>query len=349
MLRNPQIHGKALFPFCRSMGRMMEAGVEIRKSLKTSSSHSSDARLTSTVGSVLQSVKKGDDLTTSFAIHSDRFPRLFLDLVNVGEKTGELPDIFHSLANYYEASVNRMREFRSQIAWPLIQLFGAILIIGFVIYIIGIINPPGGRNHIDILGLGLTGTEGAIKWFVMTLGTLGVTWIGYVVLNRSAAGQLALHPFLMLIPAVGHCMRSFAIARFSWCFALTQKSGMPIRPSLEASINATGNGAFIAALPHIWRMVSDGETLADALTASKLFPQEYLHIVDTAEQSGTVPETLDQMSQTFDEDAHRALTWMTTILARAIWAMVACFIGFIVINFFMTYVAQFNDILKDTR
>lgn len=347
MLRNPKIPARALYPFCRSMGRMLEAGVDVRKAVQTSSTHTSDARLTEVADDVLRHIKRGDDLTASFAQHTDRLPRLVLDLLNVGEQTGSLPEIFAALADYYEAHVNRMREFRAQIAWPVFQLFAAILIIGFLIYILGAISASAGGQAEDILGIGLVGTSGSIKWFTMTFGSLIVSWIGYTILTRSLSGQMAIHPLLMKIPGVGGCMKSFAISRFSWCFALTQQAGMSIRPSLEASLNATGNGAFIASIPGIWQQLSDGETLTDALAWSGLFPTEYLHIVDTAEQTGTVPETLDRMSRRFDEDAHRAMTWMTALLARLIWGLVACFIGFIVIRFFMTYVARLNDPFGD--
>ncbi len=328
------------------MGRMLEAGVEIRKALKTSSSHASDVRLTAILDDVGKCVKQGDDLTTSFSRHEERLPILFLNLLNVGEQTGSLPEIFNSLADYYEAHVNRMREFRSQIAWPVFQLFAAILIIGGLIYLLGIIGQANaGGEAEDILGLGLVGTSGAITWFMLTLGSMTAAFIGYKVLTRNMAGQMAIDPFLMVIPAVGHCMKSFAIARFSWCFALTQQAGMSIKPSLEASMNATGNGAFIAGIPGIWQDLSEGESLADALRSSRLFPTEYIQIVETAEQTGTVPESLDRMSHRFDEDAHRAMTLMTSILARVIWGLVACFIGFIVISFFMRYVAMINSFM----
>ena len=328
------------------MGRMLEAGVDVRKALKTSSSHTADRRLSVILDDVGKCVKQGDDLTTAFSRHSVRLPILFLNLLNVGEQTGSLPEIFSSLADYYEANVKRMTEFRSQIAWPMIQLFAAIVIIGGLIYLLGIIgqaNPSGEAD--DILGLGLVGTSGAITWFMLTLGTTTATFVGYKILTRNLSGQMALDPFLMAIPAVGHCMRSFAIARFSWCFALTQQAGMSIKPSLEASMNATSNGAFMVATPGIWQMLSEGESLADSLKASRLFPTEYIHIVETAEHTGTVPEALDRMSHRFDEDAHRAMTRMTAVLARVIWGLVACFIGFIVISFFMRYVALINSFM----
>ena len=57
-----------------------------------------------------------------------------------------MPEVLNSLANYYEANVRRMQEFRSQIFWPLFQLFAAILIIGFLIFILGVIGSAASRR-----------------------------------------------------------------------------------------------------------------------------------------------------------------------------------------------------------
>ncbi|MFY9256524.1 MAG: type II secretion system F family protein [Fuerstiella sp.] len=346
MFKNPQIPAKALYPFCRSMGRMLESGVEVRKSLKTCSAHSPDPRLTSTVGRIIKDIQKGDDLTSAFTNQGPHYPPLFLDLLSVGEQTGSMPEVFNSLADYYEANVNRMKEFRSQIFWPVFQLFAAILIIGLLIYILGIIGSPNadGTSN-DVLGLGLVGTSGAITWFVLCYGSIAAAFAAYIFVTRNATGKQALHPFLMMIPGVGYCMKTFAIARFSWCFSLTQRAGMSIKPSIESSLKATGNGAFVSAIPFVWDNLQHGETLADALKSTTLFPVEFLHIVETAEESGTVPEALERLSHRFDEDAHRAMTWLTNVIARIIWGLVACFIGYIVISFFMRYVAMINSFM----
>lgn len=346
MFRNPKISAAALAAFCRSLSRMLEAGVDVRKSLKTSSAHSVDSRLTPTVAAVLQDVTKGDDLTSSFRKQEYRFPALFLDLLHVGEQTGSLPEVFSSLADYYDAHVTRMREFRSEIAWPVIQLFAAILIIGLLIYVLGAIgSQTPGQPAEDILGLGLVGARGSVIWFLVSFGSIAGIWAGYIVATRNVAGQMALHPFLMTIPGIGRCMQAFAISRFSWCFALTQQAGMPLKPSIQSSLRATANGAYIQSIPHVWSSLKAGEDLATSLNQTGLFPVDYIHFVETAEQSGTVPETLDRLSRHFDEDAHRSLTWLTGMIAKGIWFLVACFIGFIVISFFMKYVALINSFM----
>ena len=148
------------------MSRMLSAGVAVRKALKTASVNSRDSRLTESVKKASKQIRKGDDLTHAFRSQDKRYPPLFLDLLNVGELTGTTPEIFDALADYYEANTKRIREFRSQIAWPITQLVAAILIIGFLIYILGIISSSSGpgQEPVDILGLGLMGTSGSIKW-----------------------------------------------------------------------------------------------------------------------------------------------------------------------------------------
>ncbi|MEP3481937.1 MAG: type II secretion system F family protein [Fuerstiella sp.] len=339
MFRNPQISPKALETFCRSMHRMLGSGVPIRKSLKTSSSKSRDARLSSTVADVITDVSAGRDLTSAFRQHEIHYPDLYLDLLNVGEQTGALPEVFNGLAEYYEARNRRMKELRAEITWPVVQLFAAILIIGLVIFITGVFSSSAGGEPADILGIGLVGTKGAITWFSVCFGTMGMGLVAYLMVTRTTTGKAALDPFLMAIPGVGGCMRSFAIARFSWCFALSQQAGMSIKPSLESSMKATANGQFIMGTDRIWEDLHAGETFADALAGSQLFPEQYLNIVETAEASGTVPETLDRLSEQFDEDAHRSMQWLTNVFAKSVWVLVGLFIAFVVINFVLNYVA----------
>jgi len=141
-------------------------------------------------------------------------------------------------------------------------------------------------------------------------------------------------------------MRSFAIARFSWSFALTQQAGMSIEPSLRQSFKATSNGAFIKAAPEVWGRVRAGETLYESLAATDLFPTDYLSIVDVAETSGTVPEALDRLSPELEAQARRSLETLASALAWVIWCAVAVFIIFLIFRIFQFYVGQINDALK---
>jgi type IV pilus assembly protein PilC len=270
-----------------------------------------------------------------------------IDMVEVGEQTGALPEILKSLASHYENLVRLRKNFIAQITWPMIQLVAAMLVIAFLVLLTGMIADSTGTDPLPILPFGLAGTTGAIVWLVVCFGMLGGLFLGYVLASRSLRGRQVLDPLLMKIPKVGSCMQSFAVARFAWAFALTQNSGMGIEESLQASLNATGNGAFAAGFPQVWRDVRAGESLADALTRTRLVPEEMLETVRAAEHSGTVPEMLAHMSPTFEEDARRSLAQLTTLLGWVVWMLVAAFIIFLIFRVAMIYVGMLNGALRD--
>jgi len=348
MLRNPQLSWTALAAFSRSMARMMESGVEVRKSLQTAAKQSADSRMSATIQNVTQSVAGGRTLAEAFRKEGELFPPLFRDLVDVGEQTGSVPEVFSALSKYYESRIKQVREFRAAIAWPVIQLVAAIGIIGLLVFILGLLPVGESGEPFDVIGLGLYGASGAITWFTFWLVLAVVGFIVWKIASNNTAWQMALHPVLLGLPVLGPCMRSFAISRFSWCFALTQQAGMTIKPSLECSLKATANGAFMMAQPLIWQELAEGETFADALTASKLFPGEYLQFVATAEETGTVPEQLDRMSHLFEEDAQRSMRRLTSIFSGVVWAGVAMIVIFFIFRIAMIYVGMLNDAVRQT-
>jgi type IV pilus assembly protein PilC len=196
-----------------------------------------------------------------------------------------------------------------------------------------------------VIGLGLYGSSGSVKWFLSWFALAVSGFVAWKMISNNPAGQMALHPLLLRVPVIGKCMQSFAISRFSWCFALTQQAGMSIRPSLECSLKATANGAFVAAEPLIWEEMKEGETLTDALTSSQLFPREYLQVVATAEETGTVPEQLDRLSHLFDDEARRAMNRLTVFFSGGIWLSVVILIIFFIFRIFFLIAAPYQEAL----
>lgn len=328
---------------------MLESGVAVGKAFELAARKSGDSRCRNALLEISTDLRRGSEVSEAMRAQGHAFPETMIDLVSVGEQTGALPEILRSLAGHFENNIRLRRAFFSAIAWPVFQLVAAIFVIAGLLWILGMIGQTLGRGGppVDILGLGLYGAEGAVTWLCMTFGTIFGALLFGMIVRRSLLGQKLFDGFLLHIPVIGGCLRSFAIARFSWSFALTQQSGMSIEPSLKSSFKATSNGAFIAASPEVWASLREGQTLHEALAATRLFPIDYLHIVDVAETSGTVPEALDRLSPEFEAQARRSLEMLASVLAWSIWCLVAVFIVFLVFRIFTTmYLGPINDALK---
>ena len=292
---------------------------------------------------VVDKLTEGEDVRTAFRSQGDYFPDLFVDMISVAEDTGAMPEVLLSLAEHYENLLKLKRSFISQITLPIIQLVAAILIITLVIYVIGMISTSTGSKPLDVLGWGLTGSRGAAIFFFGSAGSLGGLVFLYFFLARGLKQERRIHGFLLQIPVLGKCLRSFAISRFAWSFALTQQAGMRIVPSLEAALKATANHAFIGATPRMCGLIKQGEELSTVFYDSGLFPVEFLEMVEVAETSGTVPEMLQHMSPQFDEQARRSLSGLATALGWLVWGLVAAFIIFAIFSIALFYVRMLED------
>lgn len=323
---------------------MLDSGVPLLKALSVISKQQRSPNARRILENVHDELRKGSDLATAMREHGTWFPELLVDMVSVAEQTGSMPEVLTGLAAHYENLERVRRMFLGAIAWPVIQLVAAVFIIAGLILVMGWVtqsNP--GAASFDPLGFGLRGETGALIWLTYCFGSALTCGVIYFLLVRGFRQASFVHGLLLKIPVVGHCMRSFAIARFAWAYALTQQAGMEIKPSLEAAFKATGNGAFAAEAPRVVAMVMEGEEFVDAVAASGLFPRQFIEMVRVGESSGTVPETLQRLSPQFEDDARRSLAALTMALSGLVWMMVAGMIIFLIFRLAMFYVNMINN------
>ena len=333
--------------FCRSLATMLHSGVNILKAFQVAGGKSHHPKLKRITADVIDELRKGSDVSTALSHQGGAFPELMIDLVRVADQTGSLPEVLKALADHYDNLVRLRRTFFGAITLPVIQLLAAIFIVAGLIWLLGMIAASNNSQPFDVLGLGLTGTVGALTWLGGCFGTAIAAAMTYFFLVNGLKGRAFVHQILLKIPVIGGCLRSFAMARFSWAFSLTQQAGMSINPSLESSLKATGNGAFAAVTPMVTAMITEGEDLSFALKETNLFPRDYLELVRVGEASGTVPETLDRLSPQLEEQARRSLSAMTTALGWVIWSMVATLIIFFIFRIALMYIGLLNNAVND--
>lgn len=345
----PRMSWTSLATVCRSLATMLHSGVSLLKALQVVERQQRDGRARDVLRQISDDIRRGIDLASALREHGGYFPELVIDMVNVAEHTGALPEVLFGLADHYENLVRLRNTFLGAIAWPILQLVAAIFIVAGLIWILGILPTAGpGQPSFDPLGFGLRGTSGALTWLGYCFGTAATGFIVYKLLVTGLKQGRAVHGLLLKLPVIGYCLQSFAVARFSWAYALTQQAGMDVQPSIEASLKATNNSAFAAAAPQVIAALMAGEDFTDAISSIDLFPRQFLEMVRVGENSGTVPEALQRMSPQFEEQARRSLAMLTMALGGLIWAMVAAMIIFLIFRLAGFYVGMLNDAASQT-
>ena len=243
------ISSRSLIQLCHRVGTAVRSGVDARRVWELEEKHASGP-LKSALETVRRQVATGGTVAEGMHASNGYFPPMFVQMVAVGEQTGKLDEVLQRLAKHYEQLASMRKMFWIGIAWPMLELIFAVLVIGLVIYITGVIAATTGGEALDLLGFGLTGTRGAIIWFVLCGLITGGIALAVRALTRGWFGP---GPVLAAtrVPVLGKCLESLALSRLTWSLALALDSGMDARRSVELAIRSAQNPYYESALPRV--------------------------------------------------------------------------------------------------
>ena len=114
------------------MGNLSGAGVNLLESIEIAKQVSNNDVVTLALENVKKGVFSGDTLTKLF-LKEPTFPPTFSQLISVGEQTGNLDEMFTSVANYYEEEFDTSVDNMSSLIEPIMIVFMGVMIGGLMI------------------------------------------------------------------------------------------------------------------------------------------------------------------------------------------------------------------------
>lgn len=348
MFVQPRIGIQQLAGLCRRLAIASQAGIDVRTMWRREGARASGS-LQSEFGRVGEAVAGGESLADAVHRGGEFFPSLFREMVDVGERTGKLTEVFERLADHYEHQLAVRRTFFAGISWPLVQLSIALTVVGVMIWVMGFVAPPGDRPQIDPWGFGLVGTSGLFMYLVVVAVCATALLLLIGAMRRGILWARSFQRLAIGIPVVGRFLEIFAYARMTLVLRLTLDVEMDLRRVLTLALQSTGNDYYRR---HILQVTSDlcqGRPICDTLRRSHAFSDDFLDVVEVAEESGQLVESMERLSRQYQEQSERALVTLAVLASCAVWGLVALLILALVFRIFMVYLGTIYDALDMTR
>ena len=325
-----------LIDLCRVLRHQLGAGLSIQRVFEQQSQRGR-ASVRGMAGRVSDEIRQGSSLSNAFEKEPGAFPPLFLAMVKVGESTGHIAEIFGELERYFQLELQLRRQFRSQTLLPIVQFFFAVAIISGVIFLLGMIADMNNAKPLLTL-FGLKGGAASLAFLGVVFGSLFGLFAIYFLTSRLGRQQTAPARILLALPALGPCLRALAMSRFTLALQLTLDSGLSITKGVRMSFDATGNALFASRADPVVDALKNGETLYDSLGRSRLFDDEFMEMVYSSEESGSVPEMMRHLAKQYQEETGRRMTMLTRVAAGGVWCCVAAFIIWAIFKLAFVYI-----------
>ena len=131
-----KVRSEDLVFFCRQMYALYRAGVPIVNAVTRISETTRSPVLKETLKKIVEKLLSGQNLTNSMRQYPNVFSNLFTNLIDSGERSGNLDHVFLQLASYLDLEIKTRAQIKSATRYPMIvigALFSAIMIINFFI------------------------------------------------------------------------------------------------------------------------------------------------------------------------------------------------------------------------
>jgi len=258
--------------------------------------------------------------------------------------------VLNRLARFMEKSIRIKGKVKSAMVYPIIVLCIAI---GILAFLMAFVVPKFEDIFADLLEGAelpiLTQIVMKVSYFVrdhflMTVVEAVIFFIILKILKSTRQGARAVDKMMITLPPVGDLFRKAAIARFSRTFGTLLSSGVPILNCLTITRDTIGNRILMDAIEKVHDRVKEGDSVSAPLEASKVFPTMVTSMIDVGEETGELPEMLNRIADTYDEEVDNAVAALTSIIEPIMIVILAFIIGVIVIALFLPIIRVIENL-----
>ena len=340
------VKSKVLMIFTRQLATLIDAGLPLLRGLTVLAKQEKDPVLQRTIHSLADAVQSGSTFSESMAQHPLIFNKLYINMVKAGELGGVLELVLNRLAEFQEKAQKVKNKVVSAMAYPVIVLIIAILI---MVCLMAFIVPRfqaichdllGGKPLPPITEYVIFVSNIIQKMFVppylwYTIISIVVVIAGYKMISTSEGGRSMLDKLKLHTPLFGDLLRKSSISRFSRTLGTLVTSGVPILQALNITRDTAGNVVIATAVTKVHDAVKEGESIVQPLEASGVFPPMVISMVDVGEETGQLPEMLLKIAEVYDDEVDNAVEGLTSLLEPIMIVFLALIVGTIVIALFM--------------
>jgi type II secretory pathway component PulF len=153
----------------------------------------------------------------------------------------------------------------------------------------------------------------------------------------------------MRLPGVGRSLEKIALARLAWALHLTMNVEMDLRRVIPLVLRATGSDYYIRHTNQIVADVAAGHPMYAAFAGSGAFPRQFIDALSVAEESGSMVESMERLSQRYEEEAESAVKALAVVIGTLVGLFVMGLIAFMIFRLAGFYFGSINRALEMTR
>jgi len=288
-------------------------------------------RLGPMAAALAETIEEGRTLSQALAGQSQ--PPVLVNLLDAGERSGELPRVLADFAEYLKWQDELASRIWQLLLYPALTL---LVVAGVSLFLVSW-RVPQLEHFLQSLGrelplrtrLLLAVAAVATEHGHWLLAAAGGTALALAGARASHGLRLRLDAWLLRLPLLGALLRKIALARVAAALRLLYGAGLSLLECLALVRHIAGNRAVERAVGAAGEKIRDGAGLAEGFREAGLFPPLALRMIRIGEHTGALEHGLRQVCYFYERDVREAAERMQTLLGPALTLFLGALIAWI--------------------
>lgn len=336
-LYRKNINRRDLIDFCFQLEQLLTAGVVLLTSLEDLRNSAENPRFREIISTLVDRINDGH----TFSAALEEFPRIFnpvfVNLVRVGEQSGELPAVLRDIAENMKWDDEIVARAKKALMYPsfvaaVVFAVVAFLMIYLVPQLVQFITSMEGTLPVHTRALLFTSEIFTRYWYLL-LGIPFAAWAGMATAMRlNPEVRLRVDAGKLRLWLLGDIFNKIILARFARVFSLMYRAGIPVLKILDISMHVSGNAAISQAISDSRRQVTEGVSLSAAFAGTSMFPPFVLRMVSVGENTGDLESAMLNVSYFYDRDVKERIDKVEAAIEPLLTVVLGAMLGWIILS-----------------
>ena len=335
----PKVVEKDVILFSRQFSTMIDAGLPIVQCLDILLNQQDNKTFKKMLKDIKEAIESGSTLADALKKFPRQFDDLFVNMIAAGEAGGILDTILRRLSGYMEKAAKLKARVKGAMTYPLVTLVIAFIVLAVILVFV----IPVFQQMFADFGKELplpTQIVVAMSNFVKSkilyiLGALVIFIFAFKRFYKTPKGRILVDRFVLMLPVVGMLIRKVAVAKFTRTMGTMLASGVAILDALDITAKTSGNKTIEGALYNVRSSIAEGQTMAEPLSESGVFPVMVCQMISVGESTGALDAMLEKIADFYDEEVDQAVENLTSLIEPFMLVFLGVTIGGLVVAMYL--------------
>ena len=322
----------------RQLGTMVRAGIPTMQALASIQRSTGNKALAEVMRDMRTDLDKGVDLSTAMSRHPQLFNDYYVNMVRVGENSGQLEEIFLRLFKQIEFEKNMRNKIKSALRYPsFVMIAIAAAIASVAVFVIPTFATLFKSINVELplLTRILLGTSDfVLKYWVLIVAALAIGYYAVKLIVASDKGGYAWDRLKLRLPIVGSILKKAALARFCRSFATASRSGVPLVQTFTLVARVVDNAFYADRILTMREGVARGESILRVARTAEIFSPLELQMIAVGEETGDIEGMLTQVADVYQGEVEYEVARLGDAIEPILLAFMGVLVGILLLGIF---------------